>query len=90
MAFFNSMVLGKLLSSFTFVLRDLLCKCHRAVAVLCSGHQADDLVCSSGSGSVIEPWLRGVLAIIPMTLCVHLVVLLSAVFLSFLGLVMNL
>jgi hypothetical protein len=87
MAFFNSMVLGKLLSSFTFVLRDLLCYCHRAVAVLCSGHQADDLVCSSGS--VIEPWLRGVLAINPMTLCVHLIVLLSAVFLSFLGLVMN-
>jgi hypothetical protein len=50
--------------------------------VLCSGHQANDnLVCSSGS--VIEPWLRGVF-INPMTLCVHLVLLLCAVFLSFL------
>jgi hypothetical protein len=51
------------------------------VAVLCSGYQANDLVCSSSS--VIEQWLRGVLAINPMTMCVHLVVLLCTVFLSF-------
>jgi hypothetical protein len=51
--------------------------------VLCSGHQADDLVCSSGS--VIEPWLRGVVAIKSMTLCVHMLVLLCDVSSPFLG-----
>jgi hypothetical protein len=55
--------------------------------VLCSGHQAGDLVCSSGS--VIEPLLHGVLAINSMTLCVHMVVLLCSVFLQFLGSLLN-